>query len=217
MFHWKRNQDSTEPNKGQTEDGEVNNEELDKTPSPGGALVLAEGQLLEAAQGAPAGTGKDGAAGSRGALALSTQQQGGSGCPELLGCPGWSPGWSSPVEEDAADVVVCDGRLLGAGGHAQRPQEVVDQDVQLLDVLSLSLQHAEHHLVPLAHAVGVGGPDVVLDDGLPLPPAQPAPQEALHLREQGLGVQGSTGGPGWDPPWLCSQVCVCRCPFLVLL
>ena len=46
---------------------------------------------------------------------------------------------SLPVEEDAADVVVGDGGLLGAGGHAKRPQEVVDQDVQLLDVLSLRL------------------------------------------------------------------------------
>lgn len=91
----------------------------------------------------------------------------------------------SPVEEYAADIVVRDGRLLGAGCHPQRPQEVVDEDVELLDVLSLCLQHAEDDLVPLAHAVGVGGPDVVLDDRLPLPPAQPAPQEALHLpREQ---------------------------------
>lgn len=51
---------------------------------------------------------------------------------------------------------MCDGRLLGAGGHPQWAQEIVDKDVQLLHVLSLSLQHAEHHLVPLAHAVGMG-------------------------------------------------------------
>jgi len=78
-----------------------------------------------------------------------------------------------PVQEDAADVVVRDGRLLGAGGHAKRPQEVVDQDVELLDVFGLGLQHAEHHLVPLPHAFGVGRTDVVLDDGFPLPAAEP--------------------------------------------
>ena len=77
----------------------------------------------------------------------------------------------SPVQEDAADIVVRDGGLLGAGGHPQRAQEVVHQDVQLLHVLGLGLQHAEHHLVPLAHAVCVRRPDVVLDDGLPLAPA----------------------------------------------
>lgn len=102
------------------------------------------------------------------------------------------PGWRPPVEEDAADIVVRDGGLLGAGCHPQGPQEVVDQDVQLLHVLGLGLQHAEHHLVPLAHAVGVGGPDVVLDDGLPLPAAQPAPQEALHLPSK-RGLRQGTG------------------------
>lgn len=61
-----------------------------------------------------------------------------------------------PVKEDAADVIVSDGRLLGARGHAERPQEVVDQDVELLDVFGLGLQHAKHHLVPLPHAFGVG-------------------------------------------------------------
>ena len=74
-----------------------------------------------------------------------------------------------------------DGRLLGAGGHAQRPQEVVDQDVELLDVLGLRLQHAEHHLVPLPHALSVRRADIVLDDGLPFPSADPPSQEALHL------------------------------------
>lgn len=86
-----------------------------------------------------------------------------------------------PVEEDAADVIVGDGRLLGAGGHAQRPQEVVDQDVELLHVLGLGLQHAEHHLIPFPHALGVRRPDVVLNDGLPLPAADPASQETLDL------------------------------------
>lgn len=106
---------------------------------------------------------------------------------------------------------MCDGRLFGAGSHPQRPQEVVDQDVELLDVLGLGLQHAEHHLVPLAHAVGVGRPDVVLDDGLPLPPAQPAPQEALHLGEQGLGVKGRAGGRAGTLPGS-AQSCVCVLP-----
>ena len=77
----------------------------------------------------------------------------------------------SPVQEDAADVVVRDGGLLGAGSHPQWAQEVVHQDMQLLHVLGLGLQHAEHYLVPLAHAVCVRRPDVVLDDGLPLAPA----------------------------------------------
>ena len=101
----------------------------------------------------------------------------------------------SPVQEDAADVVVRDGGFLGAGGHPQRAQEVVHQDVQLLHVLGLGLQHAEHHLVPLAHAVRVRRPDVVLDDGLPLAPAQPAPQEALHLGAE-------TGGRAAHQPTL---------------
>ena len=58
-----------------------------------------------------------------------------------------------PVEEYAADIIVGDGWFLGAGSHAERPQEVVHQDVKLLDVLSLRVQHAEHHLVPLPHAL----------------------------------------------------------------
>lgn len=61
-----------------------------------------------------------------------------------------------PVKEDAADIVMRDGRLLGAGSHAEWSQEVVDQDVKLLNVFGLSLQHAEHHLVPLPHAFGMG-------------------------------------------------------------
>lgn len=74
-----------------------------------------------------------------------------------------------------------DGGFLGAGGHAKRPQEVVDQDVELLDVLCLGLEHAEHHLVPLPHAFSVRRADVVLDDGLPLPAADPASQKTLDL------------------------------------
>lgn len=29
---------------------------------------------------------------------------------------------------------MADGRFLGAGGHPQRPEEAVDQDVELVDV-----------------------------------------------------------------------------------
>lgn len=64
--------------------------------------------------------------------------------------------------------------LLGARSHAEGPQKVVNQDVKLLDVLGLRVQHAEHHLVPLSHALCVRRADVVLDNGLPLPPADPA-------------------------------------------
>lgn len=86
-----------------------------------------------------------------------------------------------PVKEDAADIIMSDGRLLGAGGHAEWPQEVVDQDVELLYVFGLGLQHAEHHLVSLPHAFSVGRTDVVLDNGFPLPTANPTSQETLDL------------------------------------
>lgn len=79
-----------------------------------------------------------------------------------------------PVEEYAADIIVGDGRFLGACRHAKRPQEVVHQDVKLLDVLGLRVQHAEHHLVPLPHALCVWRADVILDNCLPLPSADPA-------------------------------------------
>lgn len=87
-----------------------------------------------------------------------------------------------PVEEDAADVVVVYGRLLGAGGHAQRPKEAVDQNGELVNVLRLCFHHVEHDLVPLPHALCVRRADVILDDDLPLPPAQPATHETLHLQ-----------------------------------
>jgi len=101
----------------------------------------------------------------------------------------------TPVEEDGADVVVADGRLLGAGGHAERPQEAVHQDGELVHVLRLGLRHAEDDLVPLPHALGVRRADVVLDDDLPPPPAQPAAHEALHLRRSTAGVSGRTPPP----------------------
>lgn len=86
-----------------------------------------------------------------------------------------------PVKEDAADIIVGDGRFLGAGGHSEWPQEVVDQDVELLDVFGFGFQHAEHHLVPLSHAFSVGRANVILDDSFPLPAANPSSQETLDL------------------------------------
>lgn len=95
----------------------------------------------------------------------------------------------APVEENAADVIVADGRFLGAGRHAERPEETVHQDGELVDVFCLCFHHVEDDLVPFSHAFGMGGTDVVLDDDLPLPPAQPATHEALHLHGQStLGV-----------------------------
>ena len=76
---------------------------------------------------------------------------------------------------------MADGRFLGAGRHAERPQETVDEDGELVDVLCLCLHHVEDDLVPLPHALSVRGGDVVLDDDLPLPPTQPASHEALNL------------------------------------
>lgn len=86
-----------------------------------------------------------------------------------------------PVKEDAADVIMSNGGLLGAGGHAKGAQEVIDQDVELLDILGLGLQHAEHHLVSFPHALSVGRADVVLDDGFPLSTANPSSEETLDL------------------------------------
>lgn len=57
-----------------------------------------------------------------------------------------------PVEKNAADVIMSDGWLFGAGSHAEWTKEIVDKDVELLDVLSLSFQHAKYHLVSLPHA-----------------------------------------------------------------
>lgn len=92
---------------------------------------------------------------------------------------------TAPVEENTADIIVAGGRLLGAGGHAERPEEAVHQDGELVDVFRLRLHHVEHNLVPFSHALCVRGTDVVLDDDLPLPPAQPATHEALHLHSHG--------------------------------
>ncbi len=92
--------------------------------------------------------------------------------------------WCLPVEEYAADIIMSYGRFLGTGSHAKRSQEVVDKDVELLDVFRLCFQHAKDDLVPLPHALCMWRTDVVLNDGLPLSPTHPAPQEALHLEQQ---------------------------------
>lgn len=55
--------------------------------------------------------------------------------------------------------------------------------MKLLDVLCLWVQHAEHHLVPLPHALCMRWADIILDDGFPLPPANPASQKALDLQQ----------------------------------
>lgn len=39
-----------------------------------------------------------------------------------------------PVEENAADIIMANGGLLGAGCHAQRPEETVHQDVELVHI-----------------------------------------------------------------------------------
>ena len=38
-------------------------------------------------------------------------------------------------------------RVLGTGGHFERPQKTRDQDLQLLDILLLSLDHSENQAV----------------------------------------------------------------------
>lgn len=40
----------------------------------------------------------------------------------------------TPVEKDAADIIMADGGFLGAGSHPQRSEETVHQDVELVDV-----------------------------------------------------------------------------------
>ena len=89
-----------------------------------------------------------------------------------------------PVEKNAADVIVVNGGLLGAGCHAQGPEETVHQDVKLVYILRLGLHHREHNLVSLPHALCMGRTKVVLHDGLPLPPTQPPSHEALNLHSE---------------------------------
>lgn len=95
-------------------------------------------------------------------------------------------GSSLPVEEYTADIIVADGWFLGAGSHAERPEETVDQNGELMDVLCLCFHHVEDDLIPLPHALSMRGTDVVLDNDLPLPPAQPATHEALYLHSHSI-------------------------------
>ena len=48
------------------------------------------------------------------------------------------------VQEDGVDVLVGAGRVLAAGRHLEGSQETRDQDLQLLHVLLLRLDHPEH-------------------------------------------------------------------------
>lgn len=91
----------------------------------------------------------------------------------------------APVKEYTADIIMADGRFLGAGSHAQRPEEAVDQDGELVDILSLCFHHVEDNLVPFSHALSMRGADVVLDDDLPLPSTEPSTHETLHLHSHG--------------------------------
>lgn len=89
-----------------------------------------------------------------------------------------------PVEKNTTDVVVTDGGLLGAGGHSQGPEEAVDQDVELVDILRLSLDHGEHNLVSFPHTFSMRRTDVILHDSLPFPSTQPSSHEALNLQSK---------------------------------
>lgn len=44
------------------------------------------------------------------------------------------PQMHPPVEKNAAHVVVADGGFLGTGGHPQRSEKAVDQNIELVDV-----------------------------------------------------------------------------------
>lgn len=87
----------------------------------------------------------------------------------------------APVEEDAANIIMANGRFLGTGSHAERPKEAIHQDGKLVHVFCLCFHHVEHNMVPLPHALSVRGADIVLDNDFPLPPTQPATHETLHL------------------------------------
>jgi len=81
---------------------------------------------------------------------------------------------------------VANGWFLGAGSHSEWPQEAVDQDGKLMDVLGLSLHHVEDDLVPLPHALSMRRTDVVLHNNLPFPSTQPPSHEALDLQRQSV-------------------------------
>lgn len=86
-----------------------------------------------------------------------------------------------PVEEDAADIIVANGRFFRASSHAEWPKEAVYQNGQLVDILSLSLHHVKYNLVSLPHALSMRRADVVLNNDLPLPSTEPASHETLDL------------------------------------
>lgn len=95
-----------------------------------------------------------------------------------------------PVEKNAADIIMANGGLLGAGRHPQGPEETIHQDVELVYILCLGFHHGEHDLVSLPHALSMGRTNVVLYDGLPLPPAQPSSHEALNLWDEEVKESG---------------------------
>lgn len=78
------------------------------------------------------------------------------------------------------------GGFLGAGSHAQRSEEAVHQNGELVDVLRLCFHHVKHNLVPLPHALCVRRTNIVLDNDFPLPATQPAAHETLNLQTEML-------------------------------
>ena len=88
---------------------------------------------------------------------------------------------SSPVQEDAVDLLMCDGSLAATRGHLERSQEVGDEHLQLAHVLSLLLDELEDNAIAFAQVLGVRRLNVLLDDTLPALAIQPAFAQALHL------------------------------------
>lgn len=79
---------------------------------------------------------------------------------------------------------MADGGLLGAGSHSQGPEEAIDQDVQLVNILRLGLNHGEHNLISLPHTFSMRRTNIILHYGLPFPSTQPPSHEALNLQEK---------------------------------
>lgn len=92
----------------------------------------------------------------------------------------------APVKEDATDIIVAYRWFFGAGSHSERPQEAIDQDRKLMDVLCLSLHHVEDDLVSFPHALSMRRTNVVLHNNLPLPSTQPPSHEALDLQRESV-------------------------------
>lgn len=72
-------------------------------------------------------------------------------------------------------------RAFRAGRHLEGPQVARNEDLELLHVLLLGLDHAEHEAVPFPHALCVRRLDVFLHDLLPTTTTQPAAKETLDL------------------------------------